>query len=119
MDTTVSPSRRSWVVQLYFSVAALVGLGFAVAGVVTALFGVKQAALPELGLPVYTYEYLVPFDPDRGPPTEAELAVARERAIEDRRTVGVGDVVDGAILAGVGVPVLVWHLRRGRRAGVS
>lgn len=119
MDTdtvTTAAARRNWVVLLYFYAAALVGLGFVVVGMTTALFGLKAAALPELGLPAHAYEGGLPRDEDGDVrASEAERAAARERAIDDRRSHGVDDVLSGAILVVVGAPTMVWHLRRGRR----
>ena len=124
-------ARRNWVALLYFFVAALVGLGFVVTGITMALFGLKDAVFPGLGLPRYAYEvypfeaYPVPVGPsatsDVTEParrSEAEIAVeerkAKARAIDERRGNGVDRMLSGIILALVGYPVLVWHLRRGR-----
>jgi hypothetical protein len=107
--------KRSWVVLLYFYAAALVGLGFVVTGVTMALFGAKDALFPGLGLSRYSYEYPVP--PDLGPltePTEEQRRAAKDRAIADRRGSGLDGMLNGLIIAGVGTPVLVWHLKRGR-----
>jgi hypothetical protein len=107
--------KRSWVVLLYFYAAALVGLGFVVTGVTMALFGAKDALFPGLGLSRYSYEYPVP--PDFGmptEPTEEQRRVAKDRAIDDRRGGGLDGMLNGLIIAGVGTPVLVWHLKRGR-----
>lgn len=102
--------------QLYFYAAALVGLGFVVVGATTALFGLKAAALPELGLPSYAYEQYLSRDEDGViEATDAELAQARGRAIDERRSLGADDMLSGAILVAVGTPTMVWHLRRGRR----
>lgn len=123
-------TRRSWVVLLYFFAAALIGLGFVVTGVSMALFGVKDALFPSLGLPRYSYEvypyeaYPVPVRPSKTEiseperKTEAEITQqereAKTRAIDERRGNGVDRLLSGLIIAGVGAPVLVWHLRRGR-----
>jgi hypothetical protein len=107
--------KRSWVVLLYFYVAALVGLGFVVAGITMALFGAKDALFPGLGLPRYSYEY--PAPPDFGmptEPTEEQRRAAKDRAIDERRGGGLDGMLSGLIIAGVGAPVLVWHLTRGR-----
>ncbi len=132
IGSTAEPpaARRSWVVLLYFFAAALIGLGFVVTGVTMALFGVKDALFPALGLPRYAYEvyeyeaYPVPVSPSRTDATEpvrktdAEIEKqereARARAIDERRGNGVDRMLSGLIIAGVGAPVLVWHLRRGR-----
>jgi hypothetical protein len=107
--------KRSWVVLLYFYAAALVGLGFVVAGVTTVLFGAKSALFPSLGLPRYAYEYNVPPDGHMPmEPTEQQLRVAKDRAIAERRADGLDGMLNGLIVAGVGTPVLVWHLKRGR-----
>jgi hypothetical protein len=106
--------KRSWIVLLYFYAAALVGLGFVITGVTLALFGAKDALFPGLGLPRYAYEY--PVSPEghmQREPTE-ELRVAKDRAIDERRGGGLDSMLDGLIIAGVGTPVLVWHLKRGR-----
>lgn len=107
--------KRSWVVLLYFYAAALVGLGLVVAGVVTALFGAKDALFPGLGLSRYSYEYNVP--PEFGAPTEQteeQRRAAKDRAVDERRGGGLDGMLSGLIIAGVGAPVLVWHLKRGR-----
>jgi hypothetical protein len=107
--------KRSWVVLLYFYAAALVGLGFVITGVTMALFGAKDALFPSLGLSRYSYEYPVP--PDFGMPmeqTEQQLRAAKDRAIDERRGNGLDGMLSGLIITGVGAPVLVWHLKRGR-----
>jgi hypothetical protein len=107
--------KRSWVVLLYFYAAALVGLGFVVVGITMALFGAKDALFPGLGLPRYSYEY--PAPPDFGTPTEPteeQRRAAKDRAIDERRSGGLDGMLNGLIIAGVGTPVLVWHLKRGR-----
>ena len=120
--------RRSWVVLLYFYLAALVGLGFVVTGATTALFGAKNALLPGLGISPYAYEVRVPPEPypmpERiAPPRtdersealrERRAREARSRAIEQRRNSGIDGMLSGLIVLAVGVPVLVWHLRRAR-----
>lgn len=117
-DSTLDPQagKRSWVVLLYYYLAALVGLGFVVTGITMALFGAKSALLPGLGLPRYEYQYNVPPDASGQPgePTEEQLRVAKDRAIDERRSHGLDDLLSGLIIAGVGAPVLVWHFRRGR-----
>lgn len=116
--TEPAQSRRAWVVLLYFYLAALVGLGFVITGVTNALFGIKDIAFPQLGVASYSYESSLHRD-DHGNITasDAERAAAKQRAIDDRRREGADDLVDGVILIAVGAPVLVWHLRRGRRLG--
>lgn len=105
-------AKRTWVVVLYFYLAALVGLGFVVTGTTMALFGAKNALFPGLGLSRYSYEY----DVSQGSRelTEEQLRTAKNRAIEDRRGSGLDGMINGLIIAGVGAPVLVWHLKRGR-----
>ena len=123
MDTVErSAGRRGWIVLLYFSLAALGGLGFVLVGVTTFLFGAKAVLVPQLGLPASSYEgylsadgYLPPLD-EVSRSAEEETRAARERAIDDRRNGGFDDMLSGVILAGVGAPVLIWHLRRARRA---
>lgn len=114
--TLESPAaKRSWVVLLYFYAAALVGLGFVVTGITMGLFGAKNALFPSLSVSSYSYEY--PFPPDSfGPrePTEQQRQAARDRAIDERRSRGLDDMLSGLIITGVGAPVLVWHLKRGR-----
>lgn len=108
--------RRGSVVLLYMFVAALLGLALVVAGTVTVLFGAKDAAAPELGLPAYSSESYLPRD-ERGMvvATEEERREARVTAVEDRRRSGIDGLVNGAILLAVGLPTMIWHLRRGRR----
>ena len=134
-DSSPDPQapRRSWVVLLYFYLAALVGLGFVVGGVTTALFGVKDALLPGLGVSRYAYQGPEPYyDTYPGPAVRvapprtddrgevlSELRQrrqreARERAVDERRRSGIDGLLSGLILTAVGLPVLVWHLRRGR-----
>lgn len=113
--------RRPWIVLLYFYLAALVGLGFVITGATMALFGAKEAVFPGLGLTESDYRHRVLSDGRgfRRQPTEAELREAREDAEGDRRQRGAEGVVSGLIVAGVGAPVLVWHLNRGRRFGAG
>ena len=128
--TEPQATRRSWVPIVYFFVAALIGLGFVVTGVSMALFGVKDALFPSLGLPRYAYEvypyeaYPAPVGPSRTdvpePVKRSEAEIAREeheakaRVIDERRGNGIDRMLSGLIIAGVGAPVLLWHLRRGR-----
>ena len=111
-----APGRRPWVVLLYFYVAALVGLGFVIAGTTTALFGTKDVAFPQLGVRSYSYESGLKRD-DKGTivATDAERTAARQQAIDDNRQQGLDGLVNGIILLAVGTPTLVWHLRRARR----
>jgi hypothetical protein len=110
--------RRPWIVLLYFYVAALVGLGFVIAGTTTALFGAKDVAFPQLGVRSYSYESGLKRD-DKGTivATDAERNAARQQAINDNRQQGLDGLVNGIILLAVGTPTLVVHLRGARRAG--
>ncbi|HEY4005653.1 MAG TPA: hypothetical protein VGM60_10785 [Pseudonocardia sp.] len=119
-STKTAAGRRPWVVLLYFYLAALVGFGFVITGVTTGLFGAKELAFPELGISSYTYDSALRRDKDGTIiATDAERSAARARAVEDRRREGADDLVDGAILAAVGLPTMIWHLRRGRRVGAA
>lgn len=130
--------RRSWVALLYFYVAALVGLGFVVTGTTMALFGAKSALFPGLGVPRYAYEVSQPYETypgrerigpsksDGGEPgrtNEAERQrqerEAKARAVAERRSNGFDGILNGLIIAGVGAPVLLWHLKRGRALGAG
>ncbi|HEU0088903.1 MAG TPA: hypothetical protein VFQ77_14860 [Pseudonocardiaceae bacterium] len=113
-------AKRSWVVLLYFYLVALVGLGFVIVGITMALFGAKNALFPELGLPSYAYEHEFPQDPGQfAEPTEEQLRSAKDRAVDDRRSSGLDGLLSGLIVAGVGMPVLIWHYRRGRALGTG
>lgn len=103
---------------LYFYLAALVGLGLVIAGTTIGLFGVKDLAFPRLSLSSYSYESNLRRDAQGNiVASEQERQAARQRAIDDRRREGGDNVVDGVILAAVGLPTLVWHLRGARRIG--
>jgi hypothetical protein len=123
METRVTPegaaARRTWVVLMYFYVAALVGLGFVIVGTTSALFGAKSALFPELGLSTYSYSCPGPEQRGTTVASETERQAARETAIQDRRGNGVDGLANGAIQAGVGLPILIWHLRRARRLGAA
>ncbi|HTF48127.1 MAG TPA: hypothetical protein VK735_11815 [Pseudonocardia sp.] len=113
-------TRRPWVVLLYFYLAALIGLGFLIAGTTTALFGVKDLAFPQLSIQSYSYDSSLRRDAQGNIiSTESERAAARQAAIDDRRRDGLDSLVNGVILAAVGTPTLVWHLRRARRVGTA
>jgi hypothetical protein len=120
-SSTESPAaRRPWVALLYFYLAAFVGFGFLIAGTTTALFGAKDLAFPELGVQSYSYEPALRRDAQGTiVATDSERAQARQRALEDRRRDGADSLVDGVILVAVGLPTLLWHLRRARRIGAS
>jgi hypothetical protein len=113
-DRVTSPSRR-WSTPYYYA-AALIGLVMVLAGVVGGLSGLVQAALPQTSEEVL---YLEPFA--YGPEGEPEELSAeeeerrRQQALDDARAIGVAEALRGAILAAVGAPVLVWHLRQARR----
>jgi hypothetical protein len=105
---------------LYFYLAAFVGFGFLIAGTTTALFGAKDLAFPELGVQSYSYESSLHHDAQGTVvATDGERAQARQRALEDRRRDGADSLVDGIILVAVGLPTLLWHLRRARRIGAT
>jgi hypothetical protein len=113
---TKAAGRRPWVVLLYFYVAALVGLGFVVTGTTTALFGLKDLVVPQLSVSSLSYDSSLRRDAQGNiVSTEQERAAARQRAVDDRRREGANDLVDGVILTAVGLPTLLWHLRRARR----
>jgi hypothetical protein len=106
--------------MLYFYLAAFVGFGFLIAGTTTALFGAKDLAFPELGVQSYSYESSLHHDAQGTVvATDSERAQARQRALEDRRRDGADSLVDGIILVAVGLPTLLWHLRRARRIGAT
>jgi hypothetical protein len=87
--------------------------------VVLLYFYVAELAFPRLGISSDTYDSPLRRDKDgRIVATDAEREAARARAVDDRRREGADDLVDGAILAAVGLPTMIWHLRRGRRVGV-
>lgn len=117
-DSRLGPqaAKRSWVVLLYFYLAALVGLGFVITGLTMGLLGAKNAVFPGLDLPRYTYEQGVfTGGGDRPtPPTDKQLQEAKARATDDRRNSGLDGMLNGLIIAGVGAPVLLWHLKHGR-----
>lgn len=113
-------ARRPWVVLLYFYLAALIGFGFFIAGVTTGLFGAKELIFPQLGMSSYTYESSLHRDSTGTiTATEKERDDAQQRALDDRRREGGDSLVNGLILAVVGLPTMVWHLRRGRKVGAQ
>jgi hypothetical protein len=113
---TKAAGRRPWVVLLYFYVAALVGLGFVVTGTTTALFGLKDLVVPQLSVSSLSYDSSLRRDAQGNIiSTDQERAAARQRAVDDRRREGANDLIDGVILTAVGLPTLLWHLRRARR----
>lgn len=117
-STEPAGTRRNWIALLYFYVAALVGLGFFITGITTGLFAAKELTFPELGLSTSSYESTLRHDPQGVIiATDAERERARDRELSDRRREGGSDLVDGIILIAVGLPTLVWHLRRARRLG--
>jgi hypothetical protein len=117
-SNTPSTGRRPWVVLLYFYLAALIGLGFVIAGTTTALFGAKDAVFPQLGVREYSYDSSLRRD-EHGTivATPAERAAARQRAVDDTRHDGEDQLVNGALLVVVGLPTLLFHLRGARRVG--
>jgi hypothetical protein len=136
-STTEPPAgRRNWVPLLYFFLAALIGLGFVVVGTSMALLGAKDALFPSLGLPRYSYGVSefeaypapAPVGADSAPPVKKsaeevarEQRIAKAQAVDERRAMGLDQMLSGLVIAAVGAPVLVWHLRRGRAlsAGVE
>jgi hypothetical protein len=111
-------ARRPWVMLLYCYLAALVGLGFVITGTTIGLFGVKDLAFPQLSLSSYSYESNLRRDAQGNiVASDQERQAARQRALDDQRREGGDNVVDGVILVAVGLPTLVWHLRRARRIG--
>ncbi|MGH3873836.1 MAG: hypothetical protein ACRDSR_20425 [Pseudonocardiaceae bacterium] len=117
MSSGTQAAKRSWIVLLYFYVAALVGLGFVITGITMTLFGAKSALFPTLGLSSSYYGYEFRYEPGTGraaEPTEQERQASRDRAIDDRRSSGLDQLISGLIITGVGTPVLIWHFTRGR-----
>lgn len=112
--------RKHWIVLLYFYLVALIGLGLVIAGATMTLFGTKEAIFPGLGLSRYDYEFELPEDEDERPyGSDEEIEEAKREAKEERRSGGVDGIVSGVILAGIGAPIMIWHLRQGRRASVG
>jgi len=113
-DPMTDPSRR-WSAAYYYA-AALIGLLMVLAGIVGGLSGLVQAALPQTSEEVLYFDPYN-FSPDGKPeplsPEEEDRR--RQQALEDARAIGVADALRGVILAGVGAPVLIWHLRQARR----
>ena len=112
--------RGRWVLFVYYYVAALIGLVMLLFGVVGGLRAAVQVALPQTADEVRYSYYEPPLeDGGKGELTPAQeerrREEARQRAIENARTSGLADLLNGVILAGVGAPVLLWHLRHARR----
>ncbi|HZZ46176.1 MAG TPA: hypothetical protein VFE65_04775 [Pseudonocardia sp.] len=117
---TSAAARRPWIVLLYFYLAALVGFGFFITGVTTGLFGAKDLTFPQLGLSSYSYDSMLHRDSAGNvTATPQERQEAKDRALDDRRHQGADSLIDGVILAAVGLPTMVWHLRKGRRVGAE
>lgn len=114
-DDQVTDSSKRWSMPYYYA-AALIGLVMVLAGLVGGLSGLVQAALPETSdevLYLEPYSFSVEGEPEALSPEEEERR--RQQALDDARARGVADAIRGAILAGVGAPVLIWHLRQARR----
>lgn len=117
---SAAAARKPWIVLLYFYLAALVGFGFFITGVTTGLFGAKDLAFPQLGLSSYSYDSMLHRDSAGNvTATAQEREDARQRALDDRRHQGADSLIDGVILAAVGLPTMVWHLRKGRKVGAE
>lgn len=114
----MSDKRGKWIVFAYYYLAALIGLVMMVIGAVKGLNGLVRVALPETSSEVrYATEPYRYGGPDGKPEklSRAEEARIEEEAKEDARNVALGDLLTGAVTAGVGAPVMAWHLRQARR----
>jgi hypothetical protein len=110
--------RGRWIVFAYYYLAALIGLVIMVIGAVKGLNGLVRVALPETSSEVRyasePYRYTGPDGkPEKVP--EAEEKRLEADAKEDARNIALGDLLAGAVTAGVGAPVMAWHLRQARR----
>lgn len=105
----------------YYYLAALIGLIMLVVGAVMAGHGLVRFALPETSDEVrwatepYRFAALSPDEKAPKPPSDAELKRLRDEAVDHARTSSLGDLLTGLVTAGVGAPVMAWHLRQARR----
>jgi len=111
--------RGRWVLFVYYYAAALIGLVMLLFGVVGGLRALVVVALPETSDEVrYSQFERVPLEEERkstAAEEERRREEARQQAIENSRTGALAGLLNGVILAGVGAPVLLWHLRHARR----
>ena len=108
--------RGRWNVFAYYYAAALIGLVMVLVGAVGGLQSLVRVALPQTADEVRYIDEPYRFTPDGEPrPTAAELDRIEEEAEDDARTSGLADFARGLITAGVGAPVMAWHLRQARR----
>lgn len=112
-------ANRHWAGHVYYYLAALVGLGFVIAGLVMTTHGLLQAALPT-ATPEYQYRSdprsLPRYEEEKTPssPTPAQIREAKREARSALRTEGFYRALNGLAFAGVGFPVFWWHIRRAR-----
>ena len=110
--------RGKWIVFAYYYLAALIGLVMVMIGAVGGLNGLVRFAVPETSDEVrYATEPFRYSEPDGRPrrlSASEEERLERE-AKEDARNIALGDLLTGAVTAGVGAPVMAWHLRQARR----
>lgn len=114
----MTEKRGKWVVFAYYYLAALIGLVMMVIGSVKGLNGMVRFALPETSSEVRfatePYRYAGPDGkPEKLSPAEEERL--EDEAKEDARNIALGDLLTGLVTAGVGAPVMAWHLRQARR----
>lgn len=113
--TLKDPVERHWVAQLYYYVAALVGLILVVFGSIMFAMGLKQAAFPDLGFQSYACsDYDLDEVGERCTPSQKEEQ--QDQELDNRREDGVSQAIDGLLVAGIGAPILYWHLRQTRRS---
>ena len=108
--------RGRWIVFAYYYAAALIGLVMVLVGTVGGLKSLVRVALPQTADEVRYIDEPYRFTPDGEPrPNAAELDRLEDEAKDDARTRGLADFASGLITAGVGAPVMAWHLRQARR----
>lgn len=106
----------AWLPLVYYYLATVIGLGILLFGVVGALRGAVDAALPQLSSEAryLAYETRAP-DGAKEELTEQEREALRAEALERARLGGIAEILYGAVGIAVGLPVFVWHLRQARR----
>lgn len=108
--------RGRWIVFAYYYAAALIGLAMVLVGTVGGLKSLVRVALPQTADEVRYIDEPYRFTPDGEKRlTKAEIDDLEEEAEDDARTRGLADFASGLITAGVGAPVMAWHLRQARR----
>lgn len=110
--------RRSWIGTAYYYIASLIGLAMIIAGTVGMLQSGLDALFPRASSDYQWRSVPEPIFVDGrdtpATPSPAEKRARQQEAVDQIRAESTRDAVGSGIIAAVGAPVFLWHIRRAR-----